>query len=206
MVFSSITFLLYFLPPFLVAYKLGGKRFKNTTLLLGSLLFYAWGAISFLPILLTSSVVNFYLVSYISRSEGNRRKKILALSLVLNIGILVYFKYANFIVDNLYLQQMGISWTAVVLPIGISFFSFQSMSYSLDVYRKTARPLDKLSEYLVYILSFPQMIAGPIVRFTEVEKELRDRTVLHEDFLNGFYRFSLGLFKIGFVEVSWCSF
>ena len=116
-------------------------------------------------------------------------------SIILHVGILVYFKYANFIVENLYLENLGLAWTAVALPIGISFFSFQSMSYSLDVYRKTAKPLDKLTDYMVYILSFPQMIAGPIVRFTEVEKELRSRIVLSEDFLNGFYRFSLGLSK-----------
>ena len=195
MVFSSITFLLFFLPPFLVAYRLGGTRFQNFTLLGASILFYAWGAFSFLPILLISCVINYYLVGFLAETQGSKRKQLLIASMLLNTGILVYFKYANFIVENLYLESLGLEWTAVALPIGISFFSFQSMSYSLDVYRNTARPLDKLSQYMVYILSFPQMIAGPIVRFTDVEKELRSRTVLSEDFLNGFYRFSLGLSK-----------
>ena len=195
MVFSSITFLLYFLPPFLVVYRLGGAKLSNLTLLLASIVFYAWGAFSFLPILLGSCVVNYYLVEALSKMEGLKRKQALVASIILNVSILVYFKYANFIVDSLHLKEFGLGWTAVALPIGISFFSFQSMSYSIDVYRKTVRPLDKLSEYLVYILSFPQMIAGPIVRFTDVEKELRSRVVLSSNFLNGFYRFALGLFK-----------
>ena len=195
MVFSSITFLLYFLPPFLVVYRLGGAKLSNLTLLLASIVFYAWGAFSFLPIILGSCVVNYYLVEALSKMEGVQRKQALIASIILNVSILVYFKYANFIVDSLHLKELGLEWTAVALPIGISFFSFQSMSYTIDVYRKTVRPLDKLSEYLVYILSFPQMIAGPIVRFTDVEKELRSRVVLSSDFLNGFYRFALGLFK-----------
>ena len=195
MVFSSITFLLYFLPPFLVVYRLGGAKLSNLTLLLASIVFYAWGAFSFLPIILGSCVVNYYLVEALSKMEGVQRKQALIASIILNVSILVYFKYANFIVDSLHLKELGLEWRAVALPIGISFFSFQSMSYTIDVYRKTVRPLDKLSEYLVYILSFPQMIAGPIVRFTDIEKELRSRVVLSSDFLNGFYRFALGLFK-----------
>ena len=193
MVFSSITFLLYFLPPFLVAYRFGGVRFQNAILLLASIIFYAWGAISFLPILLVSSVLNFYLVRKLHGLEGVGRKRVAAASVVLNVGILLYFKYANFIVDNF--ASSGTEWMDIALPIGISFFSFQSLSYALDVKRKTVKPLEKLSEYLVYILSFPQMIAGPIVRFTEVEKELRSRTIDNSDWLNGFYRFTLGLAK-----------
>ncbi len=195
MVFSSITFLLYFLPPFLVVYRLVGPRLSNLTLLLASIVFYTWGAFSFLPILLVSCFVNYYLVEALSNMEGLKRKQALIISIIINVSILVYFKYANFIVDSLHLNEFGLKWTEVALPIGISFFTFQSMSYSIDVYRKTVRPLDKLSEYLVYILSFPQMIAGPIVRFTEVEKDLRSRLVLSSDFLNGFYRFTLGLSK-----------
>ena len=195
MVFSSITFLLFFLPPFIVAYRLGGPRFQNFTLLCASIIFYAWGAFSFLPVLLGICVLNYYLVGALDQTQGNKRKHMLIASILLNAGLLLYFKYANFIVENLYLESLGMHWTAVALPIGISFFSFQSMSYSIDVFRKRAQPLDKLSEYMVYILSFPQMIAGPIVRFTDVENEIRTRTVLSEDFLNGFYRFALGLSK-----------
>ena len=192
MVFSSITFLLYFLPVFLLVYRLGGMRWQNLILLVASVVFYAWGAFAFLPILLGSCVVNYYLVQAMAKVEGVRRKQAMVASVILNVGILVYFKYANFIVENIGMQE---GWAEVALPIGISFFSFQSMSYTVDVYRRTVKPLEKLSEYLVYILSFPQMIAGPIVRFIDVEKELRQRTVLDDDFLNGFYRFALGLSK-----------
>jgi len=193
MVFSSITFLLYFLPPFLVAYRLGGTKFQNAILFIASVIFYAWGAMSFLPILLCSCVANFYLVRELDKLSGKMRARAVGASVILNVGLLVYFKYANFIVENI--APLHFEWSDVALPIGISFFSFQSLSYSLDVHRKTVKPLKKLSEYLVYILSFPQMIAGPIVRFTEVEKELRMRTVENADWLNGFYRFALGLSK-----------
>lgn len=193
MVFSSITFLLYFLPPFLLAYRLGGAKFQNTILLFASVVFYGWGAMSFLPILLASSVVNFYLVRKLHLMGGVGRGRAVGVAVILNVGILLYFKYANFFVENF--APQGFAWEDVALPIGISFFSFQSLSYALDVHRKTVRPLEKLSEYLVYILSFPQMIAGPIVRFTEVEKELRQRTVENSDWLYGFYRFTLGLAK-----------
>jgi alginate O-acetyltransferase complex protein AlgI len=193
MVFSSITFLLYFLPPFLVAYRVGGAKYQNAILLVASIVFYAWGAMSFLPILLASCVANFYLVRKLDMLSGVMRARAVGVSVLLNVGILVYFKYANFIVYNI--APNNFEWSYVALPIGISFFSFQSLSYSLDVHRKTVRPLKKLSEYMVYILSFPQMIAGPIVRFTEVEKELRKRTVENSAWLNGFYRFALGLSK-----------
>ena len=193
MVFSSITFLLYFLPPFLVAYRLGGAKWQNAILLIASIVFYAWGAMSFLPILLASCIANFYLVRQLDKFSGVMRTRAVGASVILNVGLLVYFKYANFIVDNV--APSNFEWADIALPIGISFFSFQSLSYSLDVHRKTVKPLKKLSEYMVYILSFPQMIAGPIVRFTEVEKELRKRTVENTAWLNGFYRFALGLSK-----------
>jgi alginate O-acetyltransferase complex protein AlgI len=193
MVFSSITFLLYFLPPFLVAYRLGGVKFQNTILLVASVVFYAWGAMSFLPILLASCVIHFYLVRELDKLSGNKRARAVAASVILNVGLLVYFKYANFIVENI--TPNHFEWSDIALPIGISFFTFQSLSYSLDVHRRTVKPLNKLSEYMVYILSFPQMIAGPIVRFTEVERELRRRTVANSDWLNGFYRFAIGLSK-----------
>lgn len=176
-----------------MAYRLGGTKFQNAILLVASVIFYAWGAMSFLPILLCSCVVNFYLVRELDKLRGKKRSRAVGASVILNVGMLVYFKYANFIVENI--APHHFEWSDVALPIGISFFSFQSLSYSLDVHRQTVKPLKKLSEYLVYILSFPQMIAGPIVRFTEVEKALRMRTVENADWLNGFYRFALGLSK-----------
>jgi hypothetical protein len=119
MVFSSITFLLYFLPPFLVAYKLGGTKFQNAILLIASVIFYAWGAMSFLPILLVSCVVNFYLVRELDTLSGNKRARAVGASVILNVGLLVYFKYANFIVENI--APHNFEWSEIALPI--SFYS-----------------------------------------------------------------------------------
>jgi alginate O-acetyltransferase complex protein AlgI len=125
MVFSSITFLLYFLPPFLVAYRLGGTKFQNAILLIASVIFYAWGAMSFLPILLISCVVNFYLVRELDKLSGKMRARAVGASVILNVGLLVYFKYANFIVDNL--APHHFEWSEVALPISF-YSSFQRMT------------------------------------------------------------------------------
>lgn len=133
-------------------------------------------------------------------SRPDYRKKYLIASIVLNLGVLAYFKYANFFIGNFnaLLDSMGISqvgWTKVALPIGISFFTFQSITYAVDVYRKENPALSKLTDYLLYILSFPQMIAGPIVRYGTVAKDITGREEVIDDKLLGFYRFSIGLAK-----------
>lgn len=199
MVFSSILFLFLFLPVFLTVYHFTSKKWKNYTLLFFSILFYAWGASDFVIILLISSILNFYLVQQIDRNN-HRKKLLLTLSVVLNLGLLSYFKYANFFIENfnLALESFGFSsveWTKVALPIGISFFTFQSLTYSVDVYRGVHKPLRKLSDFLVYILSFPQMIAGPIVRFNEIADEIIERKETLDDKLYGVYRFCIGLGK-----------
>lgn len=201
MVFSSITFLLYFLPLFLFTYWLTPSRFKNIIILSFSIAFYSWGAPKFIFLLLTSTVVDFYLVKQLHNTKVIKRKKgILITSLLLNLGLLAYFKYANFFVENVNatLETFGFSelnWTAVVLPIGISFYTFQTLTYSIDVYRGVHKPLQKLTDYLVYILSFPQMIAGPIVRFNQIADEIVLRKETSDDKLYGFYRFCIGLAK-----------
>lgn len=187
------------MPFFLAGYHLTPKKWKNYTLLIFSVLFYAWGAPEFVLILLISSILNFYLVQQINK-ENNRKKLLLIISVVLNLGLLSYFKYANFFVENfnLALNSLGVAsveWTKIALPIGISFFTFQSLTYSVDVYRGVHKPLNKLSDFLVYILSFPQMIAGPIVRFNEIADEIIDRKETLDDKLYGIYRFSIGLAK-----------
>lgn len=199
MVFSSILFLFLFLPVFLAAYHLTPKVWRNYTLLFFSVVFYAWGAPEFVIILLISSILNFYLVRQID-GKSSRRKILLTISIVLNLGLLSYFKYANFFIGNFnsVLESFGFSsieWTKVALPIGISFFTFQSLTYSVDVYRGVHKPLKKLSDFLVYILSFPQMIAGPIVRFNEIADEIIKRKETLDDKLYGIYRFCLGLGK-----------
>ena len=201
MVFSSSIFLLYFLPLFLLVYTATPKKFKNYTLLLASIFFYSWGAPKFIFVILASTIVDFYIVKQLFLSVNQQRKKLfLASSIVLNLGLLLYFKYANFFVENvnLLLQSIGIEqlgWTSVALPIGISFYTFQTLTYSIDVYRGLHKPLDKLTDYLLYILSFPQMIAGPIVRFTSVADQIQNRADTIDDKLIGFYRFCIGLAK-----------
>ncbi|MEM7657796.1 MAG: MBOAT family protein [Bacteroidota bacterium] len=203
MVFSSATFLFYFLPVFLLLYLLAPTRFKNWVALLGSLAFYTWGAPNFVLILLGAIGVDFFLAKWMGKeSRPKRKKQILACSLVLNVGLLAYFKYANFFVDNLnqILQSWGVNsveWVAVALPIGISFFTFQKISYVLDVYRGTHAPLTSLRDYALYILLFPQLIAGPIVRYHEVADQLLERkSQLSAPFaLAGMFRFVIGLSK-----------
>ena len=201
MVFSSITFLCYFLPCFLCIYYLFGNAYKNYVILAFSIFFYSWGAPSFIFILLGSTIIDFFLVRKMSQMTVPKNRKLaLAASLALNLGLLAYFKYANFFVHNLnnILSGFGfenLSWTSVALPIGISFYTFQTLTYSIDVYKGKSAPLDKLSDYLLYIMLFPQMIAGPIIRYNTIAKQITDRVASYDDRLMGFYRFVIGLSK-----------
>lgn len=201
MVFSSNIFLLYFLPVFLLVYHLVGVKLKNPVILVASILFYSWGAPRFIFVILASTIIDFYIVQqlYLSK-KANHRKLFLSLSIFINLGLLMYFKYANFFVENLngFLSALGckqFGWTSVALPIGISFYTFQTLTYAIDVYRKVHAPLKKVSDYLLYIMSFPQMIAGPIVRFNYIADQITSRTETINDKLAGFYRFAIGLAK-----------
>lgn len=201
MVFSSILFLYVFLPLFLLGYYLAGHRFNNYVLLVASIFFYAWGAPSFIFLVLGSLVANYYVVELIHKKPENKRL-FLIISVIINLGLLGYFKYANFFVENInfLFHTTGIKpvkWVNVALPIGISFFTFQSLTYSVDVYRKVHQPLEKLTDYLLYILMFPQLIAGPIVRFNTIADDIRDRrqNETADNRLAGLYRFVIGLSK-----------
>lgn len=201
MIFSSSLFLVYVLPVFLLLYHLVPRVLKNYVILLTSLLFYAWGAPVFVFILTGSTIIDFYLVRALYRSETRRQKRrYLVLSLGMNVGLLLFFKYANFFVDNFngFLDAVGVGavpWAKVALPIGISFYTFQTLSYAIDVFRGLRPPLGRLTDYLLYILSFPQMIAGPIVRFNAIADQIRGRRETIDDKLAGFVRFCIGLGK-----------
>ncbi|MDD2632886.1 MAG: MBOAT family O-acyltransferase [Bacteroidales bacterium] len=202
MVFSSAVFLLVFLPVFLITYYLVGSRLKNYTILLFSIFFYAWGAPDFVFVVLGSMIVNFYVVQSMQRAATLPLKRLLlALSVAINLGLLLYFKYANFFIENInaLISALGlgsdIPWAAVALPVGISFFTFQSLTYSVDVYRKVHAPLQKLSDYILYILMFPQLIAGPIVRFNFIADQITNRQESADDRLLGMFRFIIGLAK-----------
>ncbi len=202
MVFSSSLFLLYFLPAFLIVYFLLPRFLKNFFALIASIFFYSWGAPDFIFIVLGSIIIDYYVVEVLSRSVGKKRRLYLAISVILNIGLLAYFKYANFFIENVnhLLTSMGsgnVKWTEVALPIGISFFTFQKLTYSVDVYRKVHGPLKKVTDYALYILMFPQLIAGPIVRYNEIADQIEDRKE-NENMNNritGFFRFAIGLGK-----------
>lgn len=203
MVFSSSLFLLYFLPIFLGLYFLAAEKYKNWVALFASLIFYGFGAPKFIFIVFISVIIDFFIVKtiYLSKNE-QQRKLLMGASIILNIGLLGYFKYANFFIENVnYLfAEFGIlqlQWTAIVLPIGISFYTFQKLSYSIDVYRGKSHPLKSIKDYLLFILLFPQLIAGPIVRYNEISQQLIDRkeNETTDNKILGFYRFIIGLAK-----------
>jgi alginate O-acetyltransferase complex protein AlgI len=198
MVFSSSLFLVYFFPIFLLVYFLVKKEFKNIVALLASILFYAFGGKLFTILLLVTVLADFKIVERMVTSKGEEKKFLFWLSIILNLGLLAYFKYANFFVENINAILGGeSSWTKVVLPIGISFFTFQKMSYTFDVYRGTHKPLNSFVDYALYILLFPQLIAGPIVRYNEIADELvdREKNETIDNRILGFFRFAIGLGK-----------
>ncbi len=203
MVFSSSLFLLYFFPAFLIVYYLLPRKFKNIFTLLASIFFYAWGAPDFIFIVLASIFIDYYIVDIMHKSTLRKaRRLLLGISVVLNVGLLAYFKYANFFVENLndIFRSMGfeaMNWVYIALPIGISFFTFQKLTYSVDVYRKVHAPLKKVWDYALYILMFPQLIAGPIVRFNEIADQIEERRAFEnaDARLLGFFRFVVGLSK-----------
>ena len=201
MVFSSNIFLFFFLPIFLIAYFVTPQKFRNYTLLLFSLIFYAYGAPDFVFLLVGECIVNYFIVRGMAKTEKTSTKKWLcALSVIMALGLLLYFKYANFFMENLnailgWMHHEPVGWMKVALPIGISFFTFQSITYTIDVYRGTTPPSNKLTDYVLYIMMFPQLIAGPIVNYNSVATQLVERTSTMEDRVVGFYRFIIGLGK-----------
>jgi len=204
MVFSSVTFLFFFLPAVLIVYYLTPRRFRNTLLLAASLVFYAWGAGWLVLVLIGSIVANNVFGLAVERSmDGGRRhhaRTVLAIAIVMNVGLLAWFKYANFTVETLdgVMGAVGagaLPWAEILLPIGISFYTFHSLSYLIDIYRGTARHLAHPVDFGLYITFFPQLVAGPIVRFHEIRDQLVERTETTDTFAAGVYRFCHGLGK-----------
>lgn len=203
MIFSSSSFLLYFLPIFLGIYFLIKKELKNLLLLCASIYFYSCGAPRFIFTILITTTVDFYIVKFLYNSNTERRKKFfLILSLFLNLGMLIYFKYCNFFIENLNEVMQSVSlkrieWVKVILPIGISFYTFESITYVVDVYRGVHKPLNNFLQYQMYILMFPKLIAGPIIRYHEISDQITDRSANDtiDNRLMGFYRFTIGLAK-----------
>ena len=202
MVFSSATFLFIFLPVVLVLYYLVPARWRNGILLTASLLFYSWSEPRFIALLLVSITADYFIARRMDLAEGGKRKGWLAGSLVLNLAILAYFKYANFFIDNVqqfysWLGLVPFEWHKVALPVGISFVTFQKISYMVDVYRRDHEAQRRWDVLALYILMFPQLIAGPIIRYKEIVAQLKDRSATDtpDNRLHGLFRFLVGLSK-----------
>lgn len=198
MVFSSIIFLYAFLPVVLLGYFIVPGKFKNTFLFLSSLVFFAWGGVSYSVLLLFSIVFNYYTGKAIGKRVKGKRP--LVVGLVVNLLMLFVFKYLNFAIDNI---NTVISWfdipvvenPPIVLPVGISFYTFQAMSYLMDVYRQQNSYQKSIVNLGLYISLFPQLIAGPIVRYHDIDAQIRDRSTSFEKFSSGALHFCLGLAK-----------
>ena len=195
MIFSSITFLFFFLPIVLAIYYIVPKKFKNLVLLAASLIFYFFGEPVYV-VLMIVSIISTYIFGLLIDKYKENSKFFLILSICVSVGILIYFKYTNFLIENINLWlKHKIDFIYVALPIGISFYTFQMISYTVDVYRGDAKVQKNILKLATYISLFPQLIAGPIVRYTTIEDQLENRTHTLEKFSNGVRRFIVGLGK-----------
>ena len=191
MIFSSIYFIYFFLFFFLILYFITPKKFKNYTLLLGSLFFYFYGDSKYIVLLLISSLVNYILGRLISKKN---KKLFLIIGLIFNFGLLFYFKYFNFFLSNINsLFKTNINLFSIVLPLGISFYTFKNASYLIDVYKNRVNPEKNFINYFTYIAMFPSLIQGPIVRYKDID--LKDKKISFDNFAMGVERFIIGLSK-----------
>lgn len=197
MLFSSVTFLFFFLPLVFIAYYLSPRKIKNYTLLLFSMIFYAWGGLLYLPLLIVSIVVNYIFGIQIDKhKDNNSRKKVLIVSIIFNILFLGVFKYSNFIIDNINtIFNTKILIPTIPLPIGISFYTFQAMSYVIDVYKHDGKVQKNIFNLALYVSMFPQLVAGPIVRYQTVDDQINSREHNFDKFNSGMERFIRGMFK-----------
>lgn len=198
MVFSSILFLFYFLPLFLLIYIIAPNKLKNLVLLLTSLTFYAWGEVRFVVVMLVLSVVDFLCGRMIEKHLDDRKKMKLYMfiDVCTNLAVLFFFKYSDFFISNFnMITGLNVPLLGIPLPIGVSFNTFQSISYIIDVYRRKTTCEKSYYNYLTYTTLFPQIIAGPIVRYVTVENEIASRKLRADDFTVGMKKFLLGLGK-----------
>ncbi|NLJ95568.1 MAG: MBOAT family protein [Clostridiales bacterium] len=197
MLFSSISFLYYFLPIVLGLYYIVPKQFKNLILLISSLFFYFYGEPKYFILMLISITSGYFHGLWIDKIRNSKYAKIpMISSIIVSVGILVYFKYLDFLIVNINsFFSLSISPLYLVLPIGISFYTFQILSYTIDVYKDEAKVQKNILDFATYVSLFPQLIAGPIVRYTTVEQELSHRTHSLEKTAYGIHRFIIGLSK-----------
>jgi len=197
MLFSSITFLYYFLPCVLLLYYLVPNKGKNLVLSISSLIFYGWGEPKYIIFMLISILSGYLFGLLIEKYRDTKWSKLfLFASIFVCMGMLVYFKYCDFFISNINtILKTNIPLLRIIMPIGISFYTFQILSYTIDVYREEVKAQHNLLYLMTYITSFPQLIAGPIVRYIDVEKQLEKRIYSYDTFALGIRRFVLGLSK-----------
>ena len=197
MLFSSMTFVFMFLPIVCTVYLLARKDLQNHILLIASILFYAWGEPRYLAIMIMTILINYIGANYISRSKNKaHRKWLLGITIVLDLSFLFYFKYFNFFVENINeLFKTNYNFIKVIMPIGISFYTFQAMSYLIDVYRDEVKVQKDIYKLALYICLFPQLIAGPIVKYHDIDKQITDRETSFDKVNYGVKRFIIGLAK-----------
>ena len=198
MLFSSIVFLFTFLPAVMILYYLLPVRFRNVILLLASLVFYAWGEPVYLFLMLLSILFNYFSGLDIARNLQDKRaaKQSLVFNLIINLAVLGFFKYEGFVLDTLNgILPVHISYHALPLPIGISFYTFQILSYIIDVYRGNVKVQTNLPNFALYVTMFPQLIAGPIVQYADVDEQLASREISRTKFGEGSMYFIRGLAK-----------
>ena len=194
MIFSSILFIYYFLPILLIVYFIIPSKYKNLTLLLFSLIFYFLGEPKYIIVLLLSCIINYFLSKQIEKEKYS--KLYLIISLIYNISQLLVFKYTDFFISNINsIFNTNIPLIHIIMPIGISFFTFQIIGYIVDVYNKKHKSAKNIINFMTYVCLFPQLVAGPIVRYIDVENEMENRTHSYENFANGIKRFIIGLSK-----------
>ena len=194
MIFSSIVFIYYFLPTLLIFYFIFPNKYKNIILLLFSLIFYFLGEPKYIIFLLLSCFINYYLSKLIEKS--NKRKLYLLIALSYNIIQLLIFKYTDFFIENINtILNTNLSYLYIAMPIGISFYTFQAIGYIVDVYNKKHKQSNNIIDFMNYICLFPQLVAGPIVRYSNIENDLTTRIHTFDKFSEGIKRFTIGLSK-----------
>ena len=196
MVFSSILFIFRFLPIALGIYFLTPKKYKNFVLLVLSLIFYSWGEAKYFLIMAASIFVDFYISRGIEKNRNNKSKKVtlLCISIAFNLGMLFFFKYFNFFIENINtLFNISLDYVKITLPLGISFYTFQTMSYTIDVFLGKVKAENNIINFGTFVSLFPQLIAGPIVKYTDINEEIKERTINSDKIEEGIEDFILGL-------------
>lgn len=196
MVFSSILFIFRFLPIAMILYFLTPNKYKNLTLLLISLMFYSWGEPKYFLIMVASIFVDYFISRGIEKSRNNKKVSIalLSISIVFNLGILFFFKYFNFFLENVNnILGLSLKYVKITLPLGISFYTFQTMSYTIDVFLGKVKAEKDIINFGAFVCLFPQLIAGPIVKYTDINVELKHRKIDMKQIQDGIELFILGL-------------